>query len=80
MHLVHKEEIITLLRFFISKIADGFDLQKGVIFGFGTHADDDTSSVIKISYATEEEIKELDKTTVHNLAEERSVGSTDNEF
>ena len=30
--------------------------------------------------ATEEEKEELDKTTVHNLAEERSVGSINNEL
>ena len=51
-----------------------------MIFGFGTHADEDTGSVIKISNSTEEEMKELDKTTVHDLAEERSVGSTNNEL
>ena len=33
-----------------------------------------------MSNATNEEMKELEKTTVHNLAEERSVGSTNNEL
>ena len=33
-----------------------------------------------MSNTTNEEMENLDKTTVHNLAEERSVGSTNNEL
>ena len=64
----------------ISKIADGIDVQRGAIFGFGTHANDDTGSLFKVAEATDEEMKELDHTNVHNLAEERSVGSINNEI
>ena len=35
---------------------------------------------MKVSDATEEEMEKLNKTTVHNLAEERSVGSINNEL
>ena len=46
---VHSEEIIPLMKLIISKIVDGFDLQCGAIFGFGTHANDYTESLLKIA-------------------------------
>ena len=76
----HKDEIAELMRMMISKIADGFDLQRGAVFGFGTHANDDTETLFKVVNATEEEKEELDHTSVHNLGEERSVGSINNEI
>ena len=76
----HKDEIVELMKMMISKIADGFDLQRGAIFGFGTHANDDTGTLFKVANATEEEKEELDHTSVHNLGEERSVGSINYEI
>ena len=64
----------------ISKIADGLDTQRGAVFGFGAHKDDDTGSLVKVSNTTEKEMTELNKAPVHNLAEERSVGSINNEL
>ena len=65
----------------ISKIADGFDVQHGALFKFGTHADDNSGSLFKIAdVVTTDEIEKLNKTTVHNLSEERSVGSINNEL
>ena len=71
-------QIVPLMKLMISKIADFFDVQRGAIFGFGTHADDDTGPLLKVADATAAEMTELDRTTVHNLAEERSVGSISN--
>ena len=48
--------------------------QKGATFGFGPTADIDTGSLLKISTASNEMMKKLDKVPIHNLAEERSVG------
>ena len=76
----HKDDIAQLMRMMISKIADGFDLQRGAVFGFGTHANDDTGTLFKVATATDEEKEELDHTSVHNLGEERSVGSINNEI
>ena len=76
----HREEIVELMRMIISKIADGFDLQRGAVFGFGTHANDDTGTLFKVSSATDKEKEELELTSVHNLGEERSVGSINNEI
>ena len=67
-------QIVPLMKLMISKIADGFDVQRGAIFGFGTHADDDTGPLLKVADATAAEMTELDRTIVHNLAEERSAG------
>ena len=64
----------------IYKIADGFDLQRGAVFGFGTHANDDTGTLFKVANASDKEKDELDNTSVHNLGEERSVGSVNNEI
>ena len=43
-------------------------------FGFGPTADIDTGSLLKISTASNEMMKKLDKVPIHNLAEEHSVG------
>ena len=69
-----------MMKIMIQKIADGFDTQRGAVFRIETHANDDTGSVMKISISKDEEIKALNKTTVHNLAEERSVGSLNNQL
>ena len=76
----HKDEIINLIKLFVSKIADGFDTQKGSIFDFGTHAEDEPESVFKISSATQNVEVKLEKAVVHNLTEERSVCSFNNEI
>ena len=49
----HKDEISNLKKLFVLKIADGFDTQKGFIFGLGTHAEDKPESVFNISSATQ---------------------------
>ena len=41
-------------KLFVLRIADGFDTQKGSIFGFGTHAEDEPESVFNISSATQD--------------------------
>ena len=69
-----------MMKIMIQKIADGFDTQRGAVFGIETHTNDDTGSVMKISISKDEEIKALNKTTVHNIAEERSVGSLNNQL
>lgn len=56
--------------------ADGLNLQKGAIFGFGPAASDDTSNnVLKISTVDENTLSTLDENAqVHNISEERNVG------
>ena len=76
----YKDEMEELMRMMIYKIADGFDLQRGAVFGFGTHANDDTGTLFKVANASDKEKDELDNTSVHNLGEERSVGSVNNEI
>ena len=55
-----------------------FDVQGGAVFGFSTHADDDI--LVKVADATEEEMEELNKIAIHDLREERSIGSINNEL
>ena len=57
----HKDEISNLINLFVTRIADGFDTQKGSIFGFGTHAEDEPESVFKISSATQNVEDKLEK-------------------
>ena len=77
---VYKDQIVALIKMMLSKIADGFDLQRGAVFGFGTHANDDTGPLLKVADVTGKEKEDLDCTNVHNLGEERSVGSINNEI
>ena len=43
------------MKMIMLEIADGFNLPRGVLFGFGTHADDDTGSMSKLVIATKEQ-------------------------
>ena len=54
-------------------MAGGFDLQHGVIFGFGKFADDETNKVLEIS-TLESSKRKLNQAPVHNPNEERSFG------
>ena len=35
----HADDIPNLIKLIIPEISDGFNLQKGAMFGFGTHAE-----------------------------------------
>ena len=69
----YKSEVVNLLKLMLPKLADGFAMQRGKIFGFGPEAESE-SITFKISSATTEELQKLDTTSTHNLGEERSVG------
>ena len=44
------------MKIMISKRADGSDVQRGAVFGFGTYAEDDTGSLMKVFDLTEKEM------------------------
>ena len=67
-------EIIQLITLLLKKFANGFEYQKGAIFGFGDTKNDDTGTVTKICKLNETEMKTLGRAQTHNLGEERSVG------
>ena len=48
------------------------ELQKGAIFGFGTTAENDTGSILKLSSLEDKSIPA--DMPVHNLGEDRNVG------
>ena len=48
--------------------------QRGVIFGFGPTATEDTGTVLKMTTVEESKRRKLSKAPVHSLNEERSVG------
>ena len=54
---------------------DGFDYQKGAIFGFGPSAAADTGKITKISNLDTETLEKMDANVlVHNVLEERNMG------
>ena len=63
-------------------IAEGFDHQKGAIYGFGKNKSIDTvTDVVKICSLTEREEETLDgNAQVHILVEERIVGLVNHEL
>ena len=74
--LRYSAEVTSILELALSMFVYGFDYQKGAIFGFGPSAAKDTGNVLKISDVDEETIKKLDNSVqVHNIPEERNVGS-----
>lgn len=76
---LYKSQVINLLRLILPKLADGFSIQRGKVFGFGPHALEQPKT-FKISNASEEELMKLNKTSTHNLHSERSVGSINYEI
>ena len=57
----YKDEITTLVRILMKRFADGLQLQKGAIFGFGETASDDIGmNVLKISTLDEETLSTLE--------------------
>jgi len=68
----YKDEVVKIIRICLRKFSKGFEKQKGAIFGFGSTANDDTGSVLKLSTIEDKSI--LTNTPIHNLAEERNVG------
>ena len=69
-------EIQLLLKILMKMIAEGFDHQKGAIFGFGENKSKETDkNVVKVCSLTKKEKDTLDENVqVHNLGEERNVG------
>lgn len=72
---LYKSEIINLLKIVLPRLADGFEHQKGHIFGFGLAPNEVELPKMKIlSNLSNDELKFLDTAPVHNLHEERNVG------
>ena len=71
----YKKEVLHLLSIMLPKLAKGFSDQRGAIFGFGPLQDSETGSVLKISNLDTAKRQKLDAAPIHNLTEERSVGS-----
>ena len=68
----YRNEVLKIIRLCLEKFRKGFEKQKGSIFGFGSNADEDTGSILKISSLSDKSI--LKNISVHNLGEERNVG------
>ena len=77
--LIYKKEIVNLLVLMLPWLAEGFCTQSGQIFGYGPEAQSDPVT-FKIATATAEELEKVNKASVHNLGEERSVGSVNYEI
>ena len=73
---VYRKEITHLFKLFLPRLANGFSDQRGALFGFGSHQDEDTGKLLKISEFIKDDANRLkrNKAQVHNLNEERSVG------
>ena len=65
----HRSEVVNLLKLILPKLADGFAVQRGKIFGFGPEAED-PSETYKILSATEEKLQKLYKAALHNLGKD----------
>ena len=78
---MYPAEIERFMVLSLKMFAEGFDYQKGAIFGFGPSANNETGSVLKIANVNEETLGKLDKfVAVHNLGEERNVGMVNYEI
>ena len=63
-----------------TQVTEGFELQRGAIFGFGKFADDETDKVLKISTLESSKRRKLNQAPVYNLNEERSAGWVNHEI
>ena len=71
----YQPEIKHLLNIVLPRLASGFSIQRGAVFGFGSKASEDTGSLLKIcNVEDEDERMKLNQAPIHNLSEERGVG------
>ena len=75
-----RKDVLKVIQIIIPRIAEGFAIQRGAIFGFGAQKDEDTGKIFKISTANEAKRQKLNQAPVHNLNEERSVGWVNQEL
>ena len=78
--VTYNKEVKKLIEIILQRMADGFSNQRGAIFGFGPNADDDTKTLLKVSAVSQQKKQKLQQAPVHNLNEERSVGSVNYEI
>ena len=72
----YKDDVLTILKSLLPRIAESFSTQRGAIFGFGPLPEEDTGGLLKVSHLHDsEKHNKLLLAPVHNLSEERSVGS-----
>lgn len=71
--VLYKKEIVQLLEITLPRLAEGFNEERGALFGFGLIAEDDTGSLLKISSVDEVKRRKLNKVAVHDFNDERSV-------
>ena len=70
---MYTKEIQQLLQSFLGSLEEAFSRQRGAIYGFGTNANDDTGTVLKIYMADNEKRRKIDHVSHMNLVSERSV-------
>lgn len=75
----YRAEIVQILGVFMRKMAEGWDYQKGALFGFGPSKDKATQSY-KVAAASQDELKRLNTLPVHNIQQERNVGDINYEL
>ena len=68
----YKTEVIKSGIICLTKFQQGFDLQKGAIFGFGSTSNENIGLVLKISDVVD--MSSLSKAPIQNSSGERSVG------
>ena len=66
---IHSDRVICVLKLVLPRCAEGFHLQRGSVFGFGTF---DPNSPMLV---TNKNMSLLNKAPINNLASERHVGS-----
>ena len=58
----------------LPRLAEGFNDQRGAIFGFEPKSNDDTGTILKIEGVSQAKRRKLVNAPFHNLNEEQSVG------
>ena len=70
----YQEKVTTLLSLLLPKLADGFFVQRGNIFGFGNY---DPASPMLV---TSKNMEQLNQAPINNMSSERAVGSINHEL
>ena len=70
----YQEKVTTLLLLLLPKLADGFFVQRGNIFGFGNY---DPASPMLV---TSNNMEQLNQAPINNMSSERAVGSINYEL
>ena len=68
------KQVVDIPTTLLPMLTEGFSIQRGLLFGFGTKTNESTGVTLKLCAASATIKEKLNQAPIHNLNEEKSVG------